>query len=98
MIIDHIDTQVHRFPLHSQIVEFDKILDKVLQELGYSGTLAVKLQKYSKRFPVSQSVWNAHRERNKFVHDLGYGLPQKQLQSLVDSLEQQVYLMLKRGQ
>ncbi len=96
--MDYIDTKVHHLPLHIQIVEFDKILDKVLKELGYHGTLAVKLQKYGKRFPVPQSVWNAHRERNKFVHDLGYSLPHKQLQSHVDSLEQQVYLMLKRGQ
>ncbi len=84
-------------PHSQQIIEYDKILDKILQELWYSGSLAQKLQQYQKKNVLPQSVWNAHRERNNIVHELNYRLPDDVLQRHVIALERQVNQILGRG-
>lgn len=80
-----------------QIVEYDKILDRTLKELWYSGTLAQKLQQYGKKNNLPQSVWDAHRERNNIVHEVNYVLPAQVLQRHVIALEKQVQEILRRG-
>lgn len=84
-------------PKHEQVIEYDKILDRILRELGYSGTLAQKLQQYQKKNSISQEVWNAHRERNNLVHEVGYQLSQRDVDRHVVALEKAVTNILKRG-
>ncbi len=69
-ITGYIGSTVSRLSLPEQIVEYDKILDKILSELGYTGTLAQKMQLYQEKHSLDQSVWDAHKERNKIVHEL----------------------------
>jgi hypothetical protein len=96
-IMEHISMRVKKMPHSQQIIEYDKILDKILQELWYSGTLAQKLQQYQKNNALPQAVWNAHRERNNIVHELNYRLPDHVLQRHVIALERQVNQILRRG-
>jgi hypothetical protein len=96
-IKEHISMRVKKMPHSQQIIEYDKILDKILQELWYSGSLAQKLQQYQKKNALPQAVWNAHRERNNIVHELNYRLPDDVLQRHVIALERQVNQILGRG-
>lgn len=96
-LLDHIATRVQSMPKHEQIIEYDKILDRILRELGYSGTFAQKLQQYQKKNNIPQEVWNAHRERNNLVHEVGYQLPHKEIDRHVVALEKAVTNILKRG-
>ena len=95
-IFHHIFTKVKTLPKNQQIIEYDKILDKILGELGYVGTLAQKLQLYQKSHILPQSVWRAHRERNNLVHEIDYSLPHDEVVRHVNALETEVSKILKR--
>ncbi len=82
---------------YQQIIEYDKILDRILWELWHTGTLAQKLQQYEKRNSLRQDLWDAHRERNKLVHEVGYQPSHDELSRHVIALEREVKRILKRG-
>ena len=56
---------------HRKILECDKVLDLLLSELGYQGSLGDKLRKAGKYIPSVQDVWNAHKLRNRIAHEPG---------------------------
>jgi hypothetical protein len=55
-----------------QILEADKLLDKVLMKYGYKGSLGEKLKKSSSLFHDLDGLWAAHKCRNKIAHELNY--------------------------
>ena len=57
-----------------RIMEADKILDNALKELGYQGSFADKLRKAGPRFSNVQSLWDAHKLRNRLAHEMGVQL------------------------
>ena len=55
--------------LHRRILDADSVLDQLLTALGYSGTLGEKLKRAGPRLPQLQSVWDAHKLRNRIAHE-----------------------------
>jgi len=56
---------------YRRIMEGDKVLDQLLKELGYQGSLGDKLKKADKIIPDIQAVWAAHKLRNQLAHEPG---------------------------
>lgn len=56
---------------HRRVLEGDKVLDKLLTALGYTGTLGEKLKKADKQLPDINAVWRAHKLRNRIAHETG---------------------------
>ncbi len=54
-----------------RILEYDKILDQLLFELGYKGNTADKLKKGGARFSNTQTLWTYHKLRNTIAHEHG---------------------------
>lgn len=54
-----------------RILEYDKILDQLLYELGFQGNTADKLKKGGARFPNIQTLWKYHKMRNVLAHEHG---------------------------
>lgn len=52
------------------ILDADKLLDYALSKLGFEGSLGEKLKRAGSRFSNINSVWNAHKLRNRIAHDL----------------------------
>jgi hypothetical protein len=94
-ILHHITQKVRQLPKIQQIIEYDKVLDKILGELGYQGTLADKLRQYQAKNILPQAVWDAHRERNKLVHEVGYELSHRDTDRHVVALEREVMRILQ---
>jgi len=53
------------------ILDADKLLDYALGKHGFEGSLGEKLKKAGPRFKDINSVWNAHKLRNRVAHELG---------------------------
>jgi len=52
------------------IIKADKLLDEALKCLGYAGdTMAQRLISAKKQLKNKDAVWNAHKLRNKLVHE-----------------------------
>jgi hypothetical protein len=64
----------------SAVVEADKLLDFVLDKMGYTGNLGDKLKMTKDRFvdgndySIYDGVWQAHKCRNQIVHEVSYEL------------------------
>lgn len=57
------------------VIEADKLLDHVLQELNFPGTkMSTRLKMASYKFPALKQVWWAHKVRNNVVHEVRYSL------------------------
>ncbi|MEX0934232.1 MAG: hypothetical protein WDZ42_00350 [Candidatus Saccharimonadales bacterium] len=60
------------------IVEADKLLDYVLKKRGYSGeTMGDRLKSAGGDFTYINDVWEAHKLRNKIVHEADYEVDQR---------------------
>lgn len=64
------------------------MLDHILREKGFSGTLGEKLKKARKLFNNPDNVWKAHKERNKIAHEMNYNIAIKKAQSLLEIYKQ----------
>ncbi len=52
------------------ILQADKLLDKALKEAGYTGqTMAERMTSASRVFSRRESVWAAHKLRNRIAHE-----------------------------
>lgn len=57
----------------SAIVEADKLLDYVLKARGYEGeTMGERLKSAGRDLSFVDDVWEAHKLRNKLVHETEY--------------------------
>lgn len=59
------------------IIEADKFFENILQKAGSHGvTFADKLKNYENHFnhEIYQSIWDAHKVRNKISHEMEYKL------------------------
>lgn len=53
------------------IIEADKLVDYVLQQLGVSGeSMGERLRQAQPRFTDYQGIWDAHKTRNQVVHEM----------------------------
>lgn len=59
-----------------KILEYDKVLDLCLKEKGLQGTTGEKMKKYSRKkssgFLNTNSIWIAHKLRNKIAHEIDF--------------------------
>jgi hypothetical protein len=54
------------------IMDADKLLDHVLKKKGYSGSLGEMLKKSGPLFSDLNSVWHAHKIRNRLAHEIAF--------------------------
>ena len=66
-----------------RITEADAVLEKALGKLGYAGSMGDKLKKAGPRFPHLQAIWEAHKLRNRLVHQPGTALSEKDAEQAV---------------
>lgn len=52
------------------VIEADKLLDKALKNSGFAGdTMGERLKSAGKKLGNQNAVWDAHRLRNRIVHE-----------------------------
>jgi hypothetical protein len=56
-----------------RILEYDKILDQLMLELGFKGSTGEKLMKAGPRFSNKDALWRYHKLRNIVAHEHGAG-------------------------
>lgn len=55
---------------HMAILNADKMLDKIMQDLNVKGnTMGERLKAYNNKFSDVNSVWAAHKLRNQIAHE-----------------------------
>jgi hypothetical protein len=52
------------------VMDADKLLAHMLDRLGYAGTMAEKLKRAQHRLKDKESLWWAHKLRNRVVHEV----------------------------
>jgi hypothetical protein len=70
-----------------KILEADKVLDTLLKELGYTGSLGDKLKKGGKYLPNLNDVWRAHKLRNTVAHEAGVSLSPRDSAAAMQAFE-----------
>lgn len=70
-----------------QILELDKLLDKMLSRRGYQGTLGDKLKKYDFLYSEINEVWAAHKIRNNIAHQLDYKVNEKEYKTALKGFQ-----------
>jgi len=58
--------------MRNSILEADKLIDYVLGKYGYTGSMGEKLKKAQRVFTDINSVWAAHKIRNRLAHELEF--------------------------
>ena len=59
---------------HNAVIEADKLLHFYLRKLGYTGSMGEILKSHPGLFSDLDSLWNAHKQRNKIAHEIGFKL------------------------
>ena len=55
---------------HMTIINADKLLDQALKDIGFSGsTMGERLKSAKSKFKNNNNVWEAHKLRNRIVHE-----------------------------
>ena len=61
------------------VVEADKLLDRAMMEMGVPGrTMGDRLKKVGPHFSQLNSVWYAHKLRNRIAHEHGFQMDYNQ--------------------
>lgn len=70
------------------IIEADKLLDYTLKQRGYSGeTMGERLKSAGSDFSYIDDVWQAHKLRNKLVHESEYQVDQRLIKRAISQFE-----------
>lgn len=71
------------------IIEADNLVDGVLKKLGYSGeTMGERIQFIDRHeVPSLENLWQAHRLRNRLVHEPDYKLRREEMERAVRNYE-----------
>lgn len=72
---------------HRRIMEAEKIIEHALTTLGYRGTFADKLKAAGPRLSSVQSLWDAHKLRNRIAHEVGVHVSPKDAGRAVAAFE-----------
>ncbi len=70
-----------------RVLEAEKIIDHALSALGYGGTFAEKLQKAGPRFSARQTLWDAHKLRNRIAHERSVSVDEAQAKRAIAAFE-----------
>ena len=93
-ILSHID-KIQSKPLDRQVIEYDKVLDKVLENRGYYGTLGEMMKIYGSNFLDENAIWSAHKMRNKIVHEIDFSPSANVLRTHIASFKKEISALLK---
>ncbi|MEI8230367.1 MAG: hypothetical protein WCG83_04470 [Candidatus Peregrinibacteria bacterium] len=55
-----------------RVLEAEKVCDQLFLSLGYQGSFGEKLKKAGPMLPNRESVWQAHKLRNRIAHETGF--------------------------
>lgn len=55
-----------------RVLEAEKVCDQIFHELGFRGTFGEKLKKASPILPAIDTLWRAHKIRNRIAHETGF--------------------------
>lgn len=64
--------------MHTAILDADKLLGYTLELKGYKGSVGEQLKKSDGLFSSIDSVWSAHKVRNKIAHEIGVKIDKKE--------------------
>ncbi len=68
------------------IIEADKLLDEALQRLRFGGkTMGERLVSAQRMMSNPNNTWNAHKLRNRLVHESGLKVSKRQVQAALKS-------------
>ena len=65
-LIKHIDTVSDPA---KKVLEADKVLHEAFKSFGSHASMGDFLKRYGSKLPNEQSVWNAHKLRNRIAHE-----------------------------
>ncbi len=85
--VDHLLTEATPSSLKNAVVTIDSLLDHALKVLGYRGSLAEKLKAAGKRFRAIDQIWQAHRFRNRLVHEVNTTVSIQEARSVVQTIK-----------
>ncbi len=71
--------------LNRRVIDCEKVIDHALQSLGFTGTFADKLKRAGPRFSDIESIWRAHKLRNRLAHEVGVHLDEREAMSAVNA-------------
>jgi hypothetical protein len=72
---------------HSAIIHADKLLGHVLGLIGYEGSVGDQLKKGGALFRDLNSLWDAHKMRNKVAHEVGIQISIKQSKRILNTFK-----------
>ncbi len=71
------------------VIEADKLLDEALKQLHFKGgTMGERMVSAQKSFKKADSVWMAHKLRNKIVHETDFAPKKQHIHSALVSFRQ----------
>lgn len=84
-ILDHINSD-HPNDWRIAILDADSILDEMLERMGYKAdTVAGKLKQVEKSdFLTLENAWEAHKIRNKIVHEIDCALSKREAERIIE--------------
>jgi len=68
-------------------MQADKLFDHLLKLLGFTGSLGDKLKKCGSNFHDLNGLWDAHKTRNRIVHEIGFKLDTKECNRLLNKFK-----------
>ena len=89
--------RIQNKPLDRQVIELDKVLDKLLEYLGYQGSLGEMMKVYGPYFLDENAIWSAHKMRNKIVHELDFSPAPNVLRAHIKSFHMEIDALINRG-
>lgn len=70
-----------------RVLEADKVIDSLLNELGYSGSFSDKMKAAGPRIKNENAIWSAHKLRNRIAHESGVSVSQSEAKRAVAAFE-----------
>ena len=71
------------------IIEADKLLDRAMMEMGFSGnTMGDRLKNSGSHFSQLNSVWYAHKTRNQIAHESDFQVDYNKARHALATYEQ----------
>lgn len=69
------------------IINADKLIDKALYLKGFQGSLGEKLKKSQNLFTDLNSLWSAHKLRNKIAHEINFNASPNETSNALSSFK-----------
>ena len=70
-----------------RLLEAEKVLDSALECMGVHGSFSDKLKASNSGFGNIQSLWDAHKLRNRIAHEPGFSITEKDAERGVHAFE-----------